>query len=287
MTRVGGALWGRFLGMGGIARARAAWSHREVPRVVAAAGATMITGPTSGIGRALAEQVAASERPLLLACRDGERGAQLATRLRAGDPGGGAAAIDVEVVDLDLTSLAAVVACVDRLVARGARVDRLVCNAGIHVPWRTVVTDDGVELHQQVNCSAHLLLILLLHARGVLGPGAQVLYVGSEAHRMARLPVGYWRAYARSKEDATAALLLLARMLDGVDVRVLSPGTVATDVHRHKPWLARLVSRAIKRYLAPAEAAAALLTAAGQPPPADGGPAYYHRGRRRGRRGAR
>lgn len=254
---------------------------RESPAAEAAPRFTLITGPTSGIGLAMAERLAASGRSLLLACRDVARGEAIAVDLRRRHPGQG-----FEVLALDLTSFDSVEGCLDEIVARGVTLERLVCNAGVHVPFATPFTADGLELHQQVNCSANLLLVLGLHQRGRLAAGAQVLYIGSEAHRMAslaRLPMfGYWRAYARSKENAIASFLLLARQLDQLDIRVLSPGTVDTDVHRHKPWPLRVLSRLMKRYRTAPEAAATLVAAADSSKVAHGDHApYYDRGRSR------
>lgn len=236
---------------------------------------TLITGPTSGIGRALATQLAERSRPLILAGRSPQatndvRDALLAT----------GSLHTVETIVLDLTSFDSVERCIDDLVRRGGRIAQIVCNAGVHVPFREIRTADGLELHMQVNCSSQLMLVLGLLQHDILAPDAQILYITSEAHRMARwpsAPLGFWHAYARSKEEATASFLALAARMPSLDVRLLSPGTVDTAVGRHKPAFARVLARALRRPTSAAAAATTVLAAAATPRLVGAAP-YYHLG---------
>ena len=129
----------------------------------------------------------------------------------------------------------------DGLVRDGRPIDLLVLNAGVHVPWKTVTTEDGLELHWQVNYLSNFQLahrLLDLCRRSAL---RRVVYVASEAHRLAALPgaplLGFWYRYARSKEAAVTSFLRLAELHPELTVRIVSPGYVDSEIHRHKSRL--------------------------------------------------
>jgi len=79
----------------------------------------------------------------------------------------------------------------------------------------------------------------------------QIVYVGSEAHRLAPIAAGplsgFWQRYAVSKEASTTFFLRLQALHPDLRVRIISPGYVATEIHRHKgritAWLERVTSR--------------------------------------------
>src|SRR6185369_13231168 len=169
----------------------------------------VVTGGSAGIGRALADRLAAAGASVIVGSRRPALGR-------------------FEHRTLDLASQASVAAFADGLVREGRPIDLLVLNAGVHVPWKKVTTDDGLELHWQVNHLSnfhlgHRLLDLCRHS--VL---KRVVYVASEAHRLAALPaaplLGFWYRYAKSKEAAVASFLRLAELHPELTVRIVSPG---------------------------------------------------------------
>ena len=152
---------------------------------------------------------------------------------------------------LDLASQASVAAFADGLVRDGRPIDLLVLNAGVHVPWKTVTTEDGLELHWQVNYLSNFHLahrLLDLCRRSAL---KRVVYVASEAHRLAALPgaplLGFWYRYARSKEAAVTSFLRLAELHPELTVRIVSPGYVDSEIHRHKSRLTARLERTWSR----------------------------------------
>jgi len=178
----------------------------------------VVTGGSAGIGRALADRLAAAGASVIVGSRRPALGR-------------------FEHRTLDLASQASVAAFADGLVREGRPIDLLVLNAGVHVPWKKVTTDDGLELHWQVNHLSnfhlgHRLLDLCRHS--VL---KRVVYVASEAHRLAALPaaplLGFWYRYAKSKEAAVASFLRLAELHPELTVRIVSPGYVDSEIHRH------------------------------------------------------
>jgi short-subunit dehydrogenase len=186
------------------------------------AGTTvLITGASSGIGAAFADQLAATGARLILTARHPERLAAVAARVRATGAG-------VDTVRLDLTSPGAVAALLRDFEARKVTVDHLINNAGIGVRGRGV--DVAVE-HQlrvvdlNVRVATELALRLLpgMVARGRGG----VLNVASTA-AFQGLP--WLSVYGGSKAYILGWSEALHVELRGTGVRCccLCPGPVAT-----------------------------------------------------------
>ncbi|MEO5826243.1 MAG: SDR family NAD(P)-dependent oxidoreductase, partial [Gemmatimonadales bacterium] len=195
----------------------------------------VLTGGSAGIGRALAGQLA-------------DRGASvlIGSRINSGGP--------FEHVSLDLTSFASVVEFAERVRDSGRPIDLLLLNAGVHVPWKRVTTADGHELHWQVNYLSNFLLTYLLLDLVQRSALKQIVYVGSEAHRLAGVPggslAGFSYRYAQSKAAAMTFFFRLQKLQAELKVRIVSPGYVATEIHRHKSrcsaWLETIWSNVRK-----------------------------------------
>ncbi|MGY1779572.1 SDR family NAD(P)-dependent oxidoreductase [Geodermatophilus sp. SYSU D01036] len=252
----------------------------------------LVTGATSGIGRAAAGHLAATgEWRLLLGARDAGRGAAVAAEL--GPP--------AEVVDLDLASLAAVRAAATR-VAAGEPLDALVLNAGVQVPVADRASADGHELTFAVNHLAHFALTVALLPH--LAPGARVVVVSSGTHwgtwrKSGPFPAPRWadprtlarprresgqRAYATSKLANVLFGAELARRHPELDVAVYDPGLVpGTGLHHRYPAPARALYTGLAPLLARlpfasgVDEAAARLAAAVTGPPGTSG-RYLERG---------
>ena len=220
----------------------------------------VVTGGSAGIGRALAAELAAAGASVVVGSRRPALGR-------------------FEHRTLDLASQASVGAFADGLVRDGRPIDLLVLNAGVHVPWKTVTTADGLEVHWQVNYLAYFYLahrLLDLCRRSAL---KRVVYVASEAHRLASLPgaplLGFWYRYAKSKEAAVTAFLRLAELHPELTVRIASPGYVDSEIHRHKSPLTARLERTWSRPRAADVAAREVLRCSD---PAAGSGVYWDRG---------
>ena len=147
------------------------------------AGTVLITGPTSGLGRALALEVAGrpeTDRPdLLLVGRPGERLTEVVDLVRA-------AGATAEAIPCDLSRLAdlrAAAATAKDLLTKGAvrPLHALVANAGFSTADTRVASADGYEMTFAVNYLAHAQLIGdLLDS---FAPPARIILLGSNVYR--------------------------------------------------------------------------------------------------------
>ena len=199
----------------------------------------LITGATSGIGRATAHALVLRGAHVALVGRDAARTRALAEaiRQRSANP-----AVDALVADL--SSLAEVRRLAAEVLERYPRLDVLYNNAGAFFASR-VVTTDGFEETFALNHLAPFLLTNLLGERLVASAPARVLTTASAAHAGQRLdfddlmferhPYRAWQAYGRSKLANILFTVELARRLagTGVTANALHPGFVASGFARN------------------------------------------------------
>ncbi|MEU6375455.1 SDR family oxidoreductase [Streptomyces sp. NPDC046909] len=90
----------------------------------------LVTGANKGVGRAIAHQLAELGTTVWLGARDGERGRQAASELRA-------LGHDVRFAPLDVTDEASIALAAKQIEQESGRLDALVNNAGISLAWHT------------------------------------------------------------------------------------------------------------------------------------------------------
>ena len=187
------------------------WSAADVPDQ--SGRVALVTGANSGLGLHTSIALARKGARVLMACRDAGRAQAALQRVRADVPGA-----TVELVTLDLASLASVEAAADEVAGRTPVLDLLVDNAGVMATPKGV-TADGFELQLGTNHLGHFALTGRLLPLLLAAPAARVVVVSSGAHRTGRIAFddlqserGYsrWKAYGQSK----LANLLFVRELD-------------------------------------------------------------------------
>jgi NAD(P)-dependent dehydrogenase (short-subunit alcohol dehydrogenase family) len=209
----------------------------------------VVTGSTSGIGLATAAALAERGARVVVVGRSRERAAQALHAIQQRAP---EAALEVELADL--ASLAAVRDLAARLLVRCPRLDVLVNNAGIFA-MRRRTTVDGFEQSFAVNHLAYFLLTRLLLGRLRETPGARIVNVASEAHRLGG-PLDFedlqserryrpFRVYGRSKLCNILFTRELARRLSGsgVTANCCHPGGVATRLGQTDAAWTRAIAR--------------------------------------------
>ncbi len=192
----------------------------------------LVTGVSAGLGVETARALAAKGATVIGAARDVAK-ARTAT-----------AGLDdrIELVELDLASLASVRACADALLAKGDPLDLIVANAGI-MATPEGRTADRFELQLGTNHLGHFLLVNLLAP--LLRSGARVVILSSSAHQFSdidlddanydRRPYDSFRAYGASK----TANALFAVEFDrrhkhrGIRAAAVHPGMIATELMRY------------------------------------------------------
>src|SRR5688572_26457449 len=115
----------------------------------------IVSGANTGIGRVTAASLARSGAHVFLACRSETRGAEVVQAIRA-ETGNAA----VELLALDLASLAGVRRAAASFLQRGLPLHLLINNAG--VAGHRGTTAEGFELTFGVNHLGHFLLTNLL-----------------------------------------------------------------------------------------------------------------------------
>jgi NAD(P)-dependent dehydrogenase (short-subunit alcohol dehydrogenase family) len=196
----------------------------------------VVTGATSGIGKAAAAALARQGAEIIVVGRDPGRAEATAAAIQAD----GAPPPKVEIADL--ARLDQVRALAGRLNQTLDRIDVLINNAGLVLNERQV-TPDGYEHVFAVNHLAPFLLTNLLRPKLTASAPGRVITVSSDAHTAARLDLddpnlehgwSSWRSYSNSKLANILFTRELARRLDGTGVTAncLHPGVVRTGCGR-------------------------------------------------------
>jgi len=200
----------------------------------------LVTGASSGIGLEVARML-------------GERGARVVAGVR--DPQRGGAALgpvgSVEILPLDVSSLASIRAAAQAVRRNHPALDVLVNNAGVVAAGPRRCSLDGHEITWATNVLGPFALTQALLPTLLAADAPRVVNVGSTAYRYGKM---VWndlefahrrfrggRAYANSK----LALLLLTRELARRESRIAAncvhPGGIATGIWRELPALPRAI----------------------------------------------
>lgn len=199
----------------------------------------LVTGASAGLGVETARALAAHGATVVGAARDLDKAARaIAGAQQEAAAGGGS----IELVELDLASLASVRACSDKLLAEAKPFDIIIANAGVMAtpPGKTA---DGFETQFGTNHLGHFVLVNRLAS--LLTDGGRVVMLASSGHRFAnvdlddpgfeRTPYDPFVAYGRSK----TANILFAVAFDqrhrarGIRAAAVHPGGIQTELGRH------------------------------------------------------
>lgn len=224
----------------------------------------LVTGASSGLGKAVAIELARRGAHVVMACRSAipEAGEEVVRR---------SGSDDVEMLHVDLADLQSVHRLADALRDRGRRIDVVVLNAGL-MPAKSRRTEQGFEVMFGVHFLANRLLVERLLADGVVVPagGAEgamgaidakeestprIIFVSSESHRSAA-PIDFDRfgefvdygirdgmaQYGSTKLHMCTLASELSRRLNPDDavrvaVHALCPGPINSNITRDAPRL--------------------------------------------------
>lgn len=198
----------------------------------------LVTGVSAGLGVETARALASHGAQVVGAARDLKKAHVATEQVRAQAANGGG----LELIELDLASLASVRACADTLVADGRPFDVVIANAGVMAtPFGK--TADGFETQFGTNHLGHFVLVNRIAS--LIKPGGRLVNLASSGHRFSNVnledpnfdhtPYTEFGAYGRSK----TANILFAVEFDrrhkarGVRAVAVHPGGIQTELGRH------------------------------------------------------
>ncbi|MCZ8379977.1 SDR family NAD(P)-dependent oxidoreductase [Mycobacterium sp. CPCC 205372] len=212
------------------------WSTKKIPDLHGRVA--VVTGANGGLGLASAKALAGAGAHVVMAVRNKAKAADAHAEIITEHPDA-----SLEIVDLDLGSLASVAAAAKAIAAAHDRIDILMCNAGVMaLPQGTTV--DGFDTQMGINVLGHWALISHLLPVLVATPGARVVTLSSTAQHTGRAVdpadphmrenFDEWRMYGQTKLAMRHLAVGLQRQFDdaGIDAKALSaqPGLTNSDL---------------------------------------------------------
>ena len=205
----------------------------------------IITGADGGMGTEITRAVATAGYKIIMACYRPEKAERVKDMLvhDTGNP-------YIEVLGIDLASLASVAAFAERMLKRGDTVSLLMNNAGT-MSNHLMQTEDGLERTVAVNYVAPFLLTMRLLP--LMGKGSRIVNMVSCTYSLGHITSdffscgksgSFWRIpiYSNTK----LALWLFTRELServkdsGITVNAADPGIVSTNIIRMDMWFDKL-----------------------------------------------
>jgi NAD(P)-dependent dehydrogenase (short-subunit alcohol dehydrogenase family) len=198
----------------------------------------LVTGVSAGLGVETARTLAAHGATVVGAARNLDKAYAATEAVRAQAANGGG----LELVELDLASLASVRTCADGLVAAGKPFDLVIANAGVMAtPFGK--TADGFETQFGTNHLGHFVFVNRIAS--LMKPGSRLVNLSSSGHRFSDVdledpnfdttPYAEFVAYGRSK----TANILFAVEFDRrhkaqcVRATAVHPGGIQTELGRY------------------------------------------------------
>jgi NAD(P)-dependent dehydrogenase (short-subunit alcohol dehydrogenase family) len=239
----------------------------------------LVDGSSSGLGYAVALDVARRGAKVIMACRSGipEKGDEVRKLSGA----------DIEMLSVDYSELSSIHRLVTNIRDRFGKIDILICNAGI-VPKKSRKTPQGLEEMFMVNYLSKFIFVNLLLKENCFryadSSHPRIIFVASETHRN---PVefdwasfGVYKDYSISKSIElygyyklllTTFAVELSRRLnkDGFrcSVFALCPGPVNTNIGREAPRIFHPLMKLVFKifFKSPAKAAVPVVYLAASP----------------------
>lgn len=215
----------------------------------------VVTGANSGLGYAMAVEVARRGGEVIMACRRDLPEILSKAKQESGSD-------NIEMRYLDLGKLESLYAFADTLISESKQVDVLIMNAAVALP-KSRKTAIGLEEMFLVNYLANFVLANLMTAKKVMRLGAaqapRMIFISSDSHQGSSeidysefgryveygvsKGIGYYSYY---KLVTNTMMVELSRRINKhghqMGVNVICPGPVNTEIAKEAPpWLHRLL----------------------------------------------
>jgi NAD(P)-dependent dehydrogenase (short-subunit alcohol dehydrogenase family) len=231
----------------------------------------LVTGGTSGIGAAAAQQLARLGATVIIVGRKAEKCIRQVNKIKWSNPNA-----KVDFLQADLSSQMQVRQLAKDFAERYSRLDVLINNAGAIFANR-MVSVDGLEMTFALNHMGYFFLthLLLNHLKASIS--ARIVIVSSAAHEQGSIKFedlqsensyNGVQAYCQSKLANLLFTYALVRHLKGtrVTANALHPGIVATNYGSNNNWLRTKLRNLSKQgILSPEEGAKTIVYLAASP----------------------
>ncbi|MEM0994378.1 MAG: oxidoreductase [Bacteroidota bacterium] len=211
----------------------------------------IVTGANTGLGYETALALAKKGAKVIMACRNLTKANAAKREIEKEVP-----TADLEVIEIDLSSLQSVRSFAKVYASKYDRLDVLVNNAGVMMP-PFALTEDGFELQLAANYLGHFLLTGLLLETLLKTANSRVVTLSSLAHKNGKINFedlqseknySASKAYAQSKLACLMFTFELQRRLEKAGhpqpISVAAhPGLSTTELGRHIPQLLYTVLR--------------------------------------------
>ena len=216
----------------------------------------VVTGASAGLGVETSRALASAGARVVMAVRDTAKGEKAAAQIRESVPDA-----QLEIRELDLSSLASVRAFGESFRADHPKLDLLINNAGIMAAPQAQ-TKDGFDEQLGTNHLGHFTLtaelLPALKAAAADGSDVRIVNLSSGGHFRSGIDwddphyrtraYDKWEAYGQSKTANVLFTVELERRLadQGIHSFAVHPGVIATELSRHlsREDFADLASRA-------------------------------------------
>lgn len=208
----------------------------------------IITGATSGVGKALALRVAQRKAKLIMFCRDKTKAESTRNELIQKSHNE-----DIHIIIADLSSMESVKEAAARIKRTFPELYMLVNNAGCSVIKRTI-TEEGIEKTFASNYLGHYVLTMLLVDFMKVSAPSRIINVASQAHTKidfdnlsGEKKYNYFTAYKYSKAANILFTFDLAEKLKdtGISVNCVHPGVVRSNIYDNIKGINKLLIKSI------------------------------------------
>jgi len=202
----------------------------------------LVTGATSGIGKATSIALAKKGAHIIFNTRDEQKGIETQREIQEQSDNA-----NVEVLSCDLSSLKEVNTFAEKIQQQYSKIDVLINNAGVF-PTSPKTSHDGFEMGWAVNYLAGFLLTNKLMPQINEAPQGRILFVSSIVHTSGNIDLDdlerknrTFRTLPYYADSKLAQVLMMKELADrqsntSTTVNALHPGIIGSNIARDLPW---------------------------------------------------
>ena len=205
----------------------------------------IISGSTSGVGKAALYEFAKQEAHLVMVIRNKDKADKLIQEVQSQYD------VNIDVIICDFSDFDSVRNAAKQIIEKYEKIDILINSVGIHTT-RKIYTKDGIEMSFMVNHLSVFLFTVLLIPKLKENEQSRIIQVNSEGHRFNGLrikDVNFRRriytglkGYGQSKVAQLYTMYELSKRLKGTNVTInaMHPGAVKSGIGSNNGFLYRM-----------------------------------------------